>query len=421
MVKIIQHAIRDYEQFLEINEKQIIDIAPNDIVDNCITVMASLTRAFMTINGIPKIVGSDVNVLSFWTTFWKKPSSTIEFIDNVESKKELDASVANYIFGICREAIQVTISFMKDQVEKDRIFQLSYENLTNQDCKIIDNCRTYWINGNYYSMGEEISDYLEKKIRQNIYNIFKLFYGNEKCRTRRYSKEIIKAIESKKENDQKRGMGEIQNELQFLDRKEYKILMTKNTQENYSELGEVNWKDVFKIIFTSWDQEKLLKFLDKFGDINISVAHNKTQSIGKQNQPDMRDYVMNAIEVIQKLNSAYGVIHRKGVQLINSKYYFGFKNTLDTLCMEDVAPKIERTKHVVNTLKKMEQIDVNMEDPDYLESLYNTDYREFALIIHWLLNATPEEQAQIGSKLVVVKDESPNFIFRFDEKIDQIL
>lgn len=419
--KIIQHAIRDYEQFLEINEKQIIDIAPNDIVNNCVIAMSSLTRAFMVLNGIPKIIGSDIDVLSFWTTFWKKPSSTIEFIDNIESKKEIDATVANYILGICREAIQVTISFMKDQVEKDRIFQLSYENLTNHDCKIIDSCRNHWINGDYYSMGEEISDYLEKKIRRNIFNIFKLFYGNEECRTRRYSKEIIRATKSKKENDQKKGMNKIQNELQFLDRKEYKILMTKNTNENPSELGDMNWKEVFNPIFTPWNQEKLFKFLDKFGDINVSVAHNKTESIGKQNQPDMRTYVMNAIEIIQKLNSAYEIILQKGVQLINSKYYFGFKNTLDTPRMENVAPKIERTRHVINTLKKMEQIDVNMEDPDYLESLYNTDYREFVLIIHWLLNATPKEQSQIGAKLVPIVEQSPNFIFKFDENCDQIV
>ena len=419
--KIIQYAIKDYERFLDINENQIIDIAPNDIVNNCITVMSSLTRAFMFLNGIPKIIGNDIEVLSFWTTFWKKPSSTIEFIDNIESNKKLDATVANYIFGICREAIQVTISFMKDQIEKDRIFRLSYVNLTNQDCKKIDNCRTHWVNGDYYSMGKEISDYLEIKIRQNIFNIFKLFYGNEECRFRRYSKEITRDIKNKKEVDQKRGMSKILNELQFLDRKEYKILMTENTDENPSELGKTNWNDVFKPIFTSWDQEKLFKFLDKFGDINVSVAHNKTESMGKQNQPEMRTYVMESISVIQKLNSAYQMILEKGVQLINSKYYFGFKDTLDTPRMENVSPKIERARHVINTLKKMEQIDVNMEDPNYLESLYNTDYREFVLIIYWLLNASPQERAQIGSKFVMVNEQSPNFVFKFVENTDQIV
>ncbi len=418
--KILLNAINDYEQFLEINEKQIIDIAPIDMVNNCITVLSSLTRTFMILNGVPKIEGTNFDVLLFWTTFWKKPSLIIEFIDNIESNKELDPTVANYIFGICRDAIQVTISFIKDQNEKNRIFQLSYENLTNDDCEKIDTCRTYWMNGDYYSMAEVISDYLEKKIRQNVFNIFKLFYGGVEYRYRRYSSEVTKVMKSKATVDEKRGMSKISNELQFLDRGEYKILMTKNTNENPSKLGEMNWNDVFKIVFTPLEQEDLFKFLDRFGDINISVAHNKTEAIGKQNQPDMRTYLMDSISVIQKLNRSYQKIIQNGVQTINSKYYFGFKNKLDTAIIENVSPKTERTRHIIEMLKKMEQIDVNFEDPDYLESLYNTDYREFILTIYWLLNATPEEQAQIGSKFVIIYEQSPNYIFKFIKNTDPI-
>lgn len=418
---ILLGAIHDYEQFLQINEKQVIDIAPVDMVNSCITVLSSLTRAFMILNEIPKIEGTNFDVLLFWTTFWKKPSLIIEFIDNIESNKKLDPTVANYIFGICRDAIQITITFIKDQTEKNRIFQLSYENLTNDDCEKIDICRTHWINGDYYSMAEVISDYMEKKIRQNIFNIFKLFYGDVEYRYRRYPNEVTKVMKSKSSIDQKRGMSKISNELQFLDRGEYKILMTKNTSENPSKLGEMNWNEVFKIIFTPWEEDDLFKFLDKFGDVNISVAHNKTESIGKQNQPDMRTYLMDSISVIQKLNSSYQKILQNGVQTINSKYYFGFKNKLDTVIIENVSPKIERTRYVIDMLKKMEQIDVNLEDPDYLESLYNTNYREFVLIIHWLLNATPQEQAQIGSKFVILSERSPNYIFKFIKNIDPIL
>lgn len=412
---IIRNAINAYEKFLEINKKQVTDITPNDLVSNCVTVMASLTRAFMLLNGIPKIEGNDIDVLSFWTTFWKKPSSIIEFIDNVESNKELDSTVANYIFGICRDAIQTTISFMKDQIEKNRIFQLSYENLTNEDCEKIDVCRTHWSNGSYYSMCEVISDYLEKKLRQNIFNIFKLFYGNAERRYKRYSDEITHVIKNKTANDQKRGMSKTINELQFLDRSEYKILMTKNTDKNHSKYGEMNWSEVFNTIFSPWDQEDLFKFLDQFANINISVAHNKTESIGRQNQPELRSYFMNAIFVIQKLNSSYAKILKNGVKTTNSKHYFGFKNKLDVMIIDDVSPKIERTRGVINTLKKMEQIDVNLEDSNYLESLYNTDYREFMLILNWLLNASSEDQVRLGSKLVVKSEKSPVYIFKFVE------
>ncbi|MCY4490825.1 MAG: hypothetical protein OXC46_05095, partial [Thaumarchaeota archaeon] len=143
--------------------------------------------------------------------------------------------------------------------------------------------------------------------------------------------------------------------------------------------------------------------------------HNKTESIGRQNQPEIRNYLMEAIFVIQKINSSYDKIFKNGVITIKSKHYFGFKKKLDTMLIEDVSPKIERTRGVINTLKKMKQIDVNLEDPNYLESLYSVDYREFVLILNWLLNASSEEQAQLGSTLVIKNEKSPEYIFKFIE------
>ena len=414
---IIQDAIKDYKQFLDISEKDFIDLAPNDIITECTKVMSSLTSAFMYLNGIPKITEDDTKTLSFWITFWKQPPSIIEFINQIESNKEPQGTGANFIVGICKEATKKIISFMKDQIEKDRIFRLSYVNLTNQDCEKIDNCRTHWVNGEDYFTGKEISDYLEIKIRQNIFNIFKLFYGNDECRSRRYSKEIIRSIKNKKEADQKRYTRKILNELQFLDRKEYKMLMTKNTDENPSELGEMNWNDVFKPIFTPWDQKELYRFLDQFGDF---VASNKMKSMNKQNQFELKEYVRKSIFVIKKLNSSYQIILEKGVQLINSKYYFGFKDTLDVSCMKDVSPKTEQIHYLMDILKEMEPIDVNMEDLDSLESLYDTDYREFVLIICWLLNTT-QKPPQIDSELSYEHIQGPNFIFKFVENTDQIV
>ena len=417
--QILQDAINSYDEFLKINEKQIIDLTPNDLVNNCITVMSSLTRAFMVLNGISKIQGNDLDVLSFWTTFWKKPSLVIEFIDNIKSNTNLNSTVASYIFGICRDAIQVTVSFMTDQMEKNKIFQLSYANLTDEDCKKIDLCRTHWLHGDYYCVAEIISVHLEKKIRQTVFNIFKLFYGNAEYRYRRYSNEIISMMKNRANIDQKKGMSKISNELQFLNRGEYKILMTKNTHENPSKSGEMNWNDIFAKIFSSWKQEDLFKFLDKFANINIAVAHNKTESIGRQNQPETWSYLMDAISVIQKLNNSYDIILKSGVKTIDSKYYFGFKKKLDTMNIENVSPKRERMRQIIDRFKKMEQIDVNLENPDYLESLYNIGYREFILLLNLLLNANPQDQIKIG-KLVIKSEKNPHYIFKFVENTNSL-
>ena len=221
-------------------------------------------------------------------------------------------------------------------------------------------------------------------------------------------------MKTKTASAQKLGLSKTFNELEFLDRKEYKFLMTKHTSEDPSPTGGANWNEVFKKIFTPWSEDNLYEFLKKFGNYNVTVSHNKTESLGKLNQPELNSYFLSCIEFIQKLNSSYGKILNDGVLTVNSKNYFTFKKEkLDVDNIQNVAPVPSRTKQVISILKRSIEVEISLDNPSYLEALYNVDYREFVLILYWLIHATPEEQTQIGGRIELQIEKSPVFIFKF--------
>lgn len=418
--KIINNAIDSYKKFLDKDEQQIIDVAPNDLVDNCIDVMSSLTRAFCSLNDIPPIEGTDSDVLSFWNRFWHSHDDIVEFINKTESYVDLDQDVATNIFGSCKDASAVAINFMVDQLEKSKILSLPYNQLTNTDCRVIDECRTCWQKNDYYNVVAKMSTHLEKKIRQNVFNIFRLFYGDEaKYRYRRYPKKLVSVIKNRTATDQKSGMKQFDNELGFCDRAEYKILMTKNTDEEYSKEGEMNWNDVFGTIFNPWDQDQMFKFLKEFATFNVAVAHNKTESIGSENQSQILQYLLDAVFVIGKINKSYDLIMEKKAQKKESKYYFGFKPKLDTDVIESIDVEPNKALQLIAKIRNKEQIDVDLENADSLEREYSMNYRKFVLLLNLLLHAGPQAQSNTGGKLNIESNQSPKFVFKFVNSDDQ--
>lgn len=413
--KILEKAIEDYKPLLRIHETHTINIVPNELVDKCLTSLTSLTNAFMFLQSIPKIDGSDQKVISFWKDFWYKPSSMIEFINQIESNEKTDINVANYIFGIYKEAISELTIFFKNQIEKDRLFSISYENLTNNDCEKIDKCREMWMNKKYYEMCSDITDYLEIKIRQHLFNVLTLFYGDMIFRKRRYEKEIQGKIHDNIKKDEKKGMAQIFNELQFFDRKDYKRLMTKNTKEQYSDIGHQNWIDVFSEIFSPWNEEQLFNFLNVFGDFNTAIAHNKTESIDSKNQPELRQYMLDSIFLLQKLNGSYKKILEKGVVKLNSEFYFSFKHTIDTQNQMNVNPSMDEYKRIVKRMGEMEEIEVIMDEQDFIQTFYNMNYRKFILILHLLLNLEPEKRKEVGAHLIMLNEKSPSFLLKLNK------
>ena len=90
----------------------------------------------------------------------------------------------------------------------------------------------------------------------------------------------------------------------------------KITREEFQRIGKERPLELFRqVIKAKETREKytrtlrhvLCKIFEDIleGDFNTAIAHNKEQAITKSQQPGLRQYLLNSIFFIQKLNGAY--------------------------------------------------------------------------------------------------------------------
>lgn len=412
--QMLKDAIQSYKPLLVIDTTHSIDILPNELVNNCLQSMSSLTRIFMLMEKIPPIDGNDLDVLYFWKKFWYKPSSLIEFITEVENKDSRDINRANFIFGLYKEAFSNTVTFLNSQLEKDVMFSISYQDLTKEDCEIMDQSRELWATKEYYEMCSHIASYVEIKLRQHIFNILTLVYGKRENRIKRLDpQQIRQTVNENMRKDEKKGLTPAENELQYLDRKHYKVLMTKGDSQQ-SELGHANWNEIFSHVFTPWNEDDLLKFLDMFATYNTATSHNKNEIITNSQQHDLRQFAINSMFFLQKLNASYRKILNQCVVKRDSTFFFAFKQSVDVNNQNDVPVTREEFERLVKRMSLMEEIEVHMDQHHLVHSFYNLDYRKFFLIVSLLLNVNDENMQKVGAKLVMLGDSSPLFQLKLE-------
>jgi hypothetical protein len=95
-------------------------------------------------------------------------------------------------------------TFVKEQDEKDRIFSVTYNDLTVEDCKKLDEVRNSWYHRDYFDAIFILAQYLEEKIRQTIFNIFLLLYNSYEKRIKRFDESMRKRIFDNMSKDEKK-------------------------------------------------------------------------------------------------------------------------------------------------------------------------------------------------------------------------
>ncbi|MEP0826137.1 MAG: hypothetical protein HRF40_11690, partial [Nitrososphaera sp.] len=130
---MMKETIRLHKHLEEIDRTHTIDIVPAELVQKCVMSLSSLTKTFLLSQNIVQLQNDDLEVLTFWSDydFGYLPPDVIEFTNQViEHSQSLDIHKANYIFGLYKDAFRSLAEFVKDQHEKDRIFSITYADLT---------------------------------------------------------------------------------------------------------------------------------------------------------------------------------------------------------------------------------------------------------------------------------------------------
>lgn len=394
-------------------DADVANIAADELVSRCLESMSIFTRTFSVIEKITTDSNDNIQIVRFWKTFWYTSPSTIEFVNQIENTEKPDLVRAHFIFGLYRDSLNDLVNFLDSQLKKDSIFSIPYKDLTNEDCKIIDECRDLWLKIEYYPMCSKMTNYIENKLRHHVFNLMLLVCGYRENRMKKFDQnEIRRRIFENMKKDETKGLTAVENELQYLDRKDYKFFMTKGSTTQDNKTGKQNWNEIFSYVFAPWEEDDLLRYLDKFADFNTAVSHNKTESITALQQPDLRQFVMDSIVFLQHLNSFYRKIISNQMILKDKKFYFSFKQQVDSYNQNDVDVSIEEFHRLLNRMTGLDEITIRLDDRNSIEALYNLEYRKFIAIVNLLLNIDDERIRKIGKKLIILKDMTPLFHFK---------
>lgn len=172
-------------------------------------------------------------------------------------------------------------------------------------------------------------------------------------------------------------------------------------------VGHLNWEEVFKYIFAPWSEDNLINLLSIFADFNTATSHMKTEAITHNQQERLIQFILSSMYFLQKLNVSYRLLIKQCLYEKDRNYYFSFHNFQDRLSLSEIKIDQSEVKRLLQRMANMEEIIIDFNKPQYIETFYNMDYRSFVAILVRVLNLEEEQYARLGEKLSIIRDNAP--------------
>lgn len=369
-----------HRKILESNEKYLNnEEKPHIIIENCTKSLAKLTKAYMfyeKMQSIPQ--GNSLNVLSFWRDFWWSSEAIMQFVrattSNIENKRKIPI-----VLNLYREAFHHILNFFSSELENSKLFRIPLVNLKNDEIKLLHECRQFWRENDYKEVADRLVKAVERKIRELLYNVFTVLYGDYENRMKWVDKESRRYIEKNIRKDMGMSFPISLNEFQNLNRAQYKNLMT---GIDGSSVGRRNWRCIFSTIFRRWKERDLYNYLSIFAEINIRISHLKDEPFEPSEQDYVYDFMQKSTRFLMSANRVYR-------ELIGSKFFnYDSEKATFSLCYfkyEDNAVPIiiteEYKERIIETFKDKTIVRLSLNDQEYVEGFFGLKYRlVFALL-----------------------------------------
>lgn len=369
-----------HRKILESNEKYLNnEEKPHIIIENCTKSLAKLTKAYMfyeKMQSIPQ--GNSLNVLSFWRDFWWSSEAIMQFVraatSNIENKRKIPI-----VLNLYREAFHHILNFFSSELENSKLFRIPLVNLKNDEIKLLHECRQFWRENDYKEVADRLVKAVERKIRELLYNVFTVLYGDYENRMKWVDKESRRYIEKNIRKDMGMSFPISLNEFQNLNRAQYKNLMT---GIDGSSVGRRNWRCIFSTIFRRWKERDLYNYLSIFAEINIRISHLKDEPFEPSEQDYVYDFMQKSTRFLMSANKVYR-------ELIGSKFFnYDSEKATFSLCYfkyEDNAVPIiiteEYKERIIETFKDKTIVRLSLNDQEYVEGFFGLKYRlVFALL-----------------------------------------
>ncbi len=237
----------------------------NKMEEDCKNSIDAITKAVAFFTGI------SVNSSEFWNDFWYIPQSLHDFIQVHRSQGKLPDPSSTYLYGSYQSLFIEIFNFLSDQIYKTDILPIPYEGLKNKEIEMLNTSRSDFANQDYPSAINKTTSMIEIKLRDFIYSVFLLQYGDRNHRLQRIPIKLHDYINKNPIKDKRYAFEFVGNELTYLNRHQYyPILLGPG-------IGSDNWEHTFSHVFVGWNYVKMASYLQSFFKFNLTSAHNKVE------------------------------------------------------------------------------------------------------------------------------------------------
>ena len=394
----LNEALAFHKGIVEEIEKSPIRIGFNKLKAQCNDSLDSLSKAVATHAGI---IASGVD---FWNNFWIYPDSLYHY-QKVLQAQSIEANPSKiYLFSAYESAFSEIVSFLSDEVKMSNIMVIPLKGLKAEEIRKFVTTRADYSRGKYVSAARDISTLVENKLREFIYSVFALQYGDFNNRIQRIPNRFHNIIRGHIDKDKKQGFTRTRNELTYLNRQHYFDILVA-----YDGIGRENWTNTFSKIFAGWNMMQMGSYLDLFYQLNLVSAHNKEGVLTEPNQSDVYRFMVESIRLVVMMNRSYSLFleNAKKTETPGSsaaEYYFSLNQ--NKYSVQPIRFSVTDRQRILDRLKdSINSIDLS--DAISLEDRYGIAYRELFAILADLLR-----DDNIGTKFKLIKKNDPVIVLR---------
>ncbi|QEE17180.1 hypothetical protein DSAG12_03012 [Promethearchaeum syntrophicum] len=335
------------------------------------------------LNNIKKITNEYVSpditpdLIQDFSQSWLSNQYLTDFIielNDLKSKQILIKSEREKYLVSFKKCFTSLIRCIETQNARNSITIIGNSYLSNNDKRILDECRRFYLIQDYTNTINILWKYFEEKTRLFIFNIYTILYGQKWQSI--IGKPILEDIRKQMNQEKKTGMDLSLTELNilfFADRKHYQDIISPN------------WKTVFGYIFRSFkDKKEFNIFIEDLRNLATKEVHNRPYEIIRQEHEKLRTVLTNSVKFFKDLNNSYNLFLKEESFLRDdNKISFSLHKFLDSqhltqyICQPSNINQVE--KEFNRLIKNNRKIDISSQED--IQNILNCDYRTFFVVL----------------------------------------
>jgi hypothetical protein len=394
-------AARDlHAKITETKEQYMTFDEATEVGNLCSKSLASLTKAYQQFEKLPiRDEDTDDNRLQFWKESWFQDAAdlTQEYLRLRTNKA--DRVAALHAIELYNQAFSIIFGFIRKQYDESSRLPIPLIDLKNEEIRILNESRSNWAIGEYPKAALALNQLVERKIRVFLFDAFTLLYGTRDERMKWVEPQSKGYIQDKLKDESGRGLTVTANEFNFLNRGQYKLIMT--SAKGNSDIGRLNWSRIFNDVFSPWTEQDLYEYLDSFAESNIGTSHDRFEKFGSDQSAVVFGAIVNTVKFIASLNRAY-------TRLLDETHFrfslgtqsarFTFSKFADEGITTEIGVDAEDKAQFSKTHLGKE-FRAPLDDQNYVGNVFGMGYRKYYALIASLLNQSDAQKKASGLEL----------------------